>query len=423
MAKEKPEAASCLAAPTANDILDYLSSQGIIDLSGVEAEMSKAKAKKILESHSYAIYQGKDGRWRTHVPDLEKSEGRRLLVKTTKEDLEDAIVEAYQGRKGARKQETIRTLYPKWIEHKRLYTNSEAYIFRIESEWVKHYKESEIVDIPLNKLNKLMLEEWAHRLIKTHNMTRKQYYNSTVIIRQLLDYAVDLGLIASNPYALVRVNSGRMFRQERKKTDETQVYTRTEFNALCDAANKDFENAEHWKHQLLPLLVMFQFQTGLRISEACALRYEDITSDSELHIQRMFVDFDNSVAPYTKGTYGDRYVVLTSKAKELIEKAHQRQIECGVSSNGYIFSMTDDPAPYGAVRKCYEKYCKEIGIKLKSSHKARKTYISTLIDAGVNINTVRELAGHTDEQTTLHNYCFDRSERSERAARIEKALS
>ena len=85
--------------------------------------------------------------------------------------------------------------------------------------------------------------------------------------------------------------------------------------------------------------------------------------------------------------------------------------------------MTDDPAPYGAVRKCYEKYCKEIGIKLKSSHKARKTYISTLIDAGVNINTVRELAGHTDEQTTLHNYCFDRSERSERAARIEKALS
>ena len=38
-------------------------------------------------------------------------------------------------------------------------------------------------------------------------------------------------------------------------------------------------------------------------------------------------------------------------------------------------------------------------------------------------NTVRELAGHTDEQTTLHNYCFERSERSERVARIEKALS
>ena len=423
MAKEKIEAASCLAAPTANDILDYLSSQGIIDLNGVEEEVSKAKAKRILENHPYAVFQGRDGRWRTHVPDNDKPDGRRMIVKTSREDLDAAIVDAYQGRKGARRQETIKTLYPKWIEHKRLYTNSEAYIFRIESEWIKHDKESEIVDIPLNKLNKLMLEEWAHRLIKAYNMTRKQYYNTTVIVRQLLDYAVDLGIINTNPFALVRVNSGRMFRQERKKTDETQVYTRSERAALYEAANRDFENADHWKHQLLPLLVMFQFQTGLRISEACALRYEDITTGSELHIQRMYVDFDNSVVPYTKGTYGDRYVVLTSKAKELIEKAHQRQIECGVSSCGYIFSMTDDPAPYGAVRKCYEKYCKEIGIKLKSSHKARKTYISTLIDAGVNINTVRELAGHTDEQTTLHNYCFDRSERSERVARIEKALS
>ncbi len=423
MAKEIITAASCLAAPTANDILDFLTSQGIIDLDGVETEMSKANAKRILDNHLYAIYQGKDGRWRTYIPDSENPYGRKLLVKTSRVDLEDAIVNAYQGKKGAKKQETIKSLYPKWIEHKRLYTNSEAYIYRIESEWIKHYKESKIIDVPLKRLTKLELEEWAHRLIKINNMTRKQYYNSTVIIRQLLDYAVDLGVIDTNPYALVRVNAGRMFRQERKKTDETQVYTKSELAALYEAANKDYENADHWKHQLLPLLVMFQFQTGLRISEACALRYEDVTSDSELHIQRMYVDFDNTVVPYTKGTYGDRFVVLTSKAKELIARARQRQIECGVSASGYIFSMTDDPAPYGAVRKCYEKYCKEIGIKLKSSHKARKTYISTLIDAGVNINTIRELAGHTDEQTTLHNYCFDRSEKTERVALIEKALS
>ena len=423
MANEKIAAAACLAAPTANDILDFLAGKGIIDLDGVETEMSIAKAKRILDEHPYAIYQGKDGRWRTHIPDPERPEGRRLLVKTSKEDLEAAVVRAYQGQKGAKQQETIKTLYPKWIDHKRLYTNSEAYIYRIESEWTKHYKGSEIVDIPLVKLDKLKLEEWAHRLIKQHDMTRKQYYNTTVIIRQLLDYAVDLGIIKSNPYSLVKVNSGRMFRQERKKTDETQVYTKAELAALYDAAIRDFEKSEHKKHQLLPLLVMFQFQTGLRISEACALRYEDITADSQLHIQRMLINFDNSVVPYTKGTYGDRYVVLTSKAKELIEKAHQRQAEQGVSSRDFIFSMTVDPVPYGAVRKCYEKYCKEIGIKLKSSHKARKTYISTLFDAGVNINTIRELAGHTDEQTTLHNYCFDRSDRAERAALIEKALS
>ncbi len=423
MAKEKSEAASCLAAPTANDILDFLVGQGIIDLDGVEEQLSKARVKWILEKHPYAIYQGKDGRWRTHIRDCDKPEKRRLLVKPTLESLEDAIVDAYLGLGQKGDKVTIRKLYPRWIEHKRLYTNSEAYIFRIESEWTKHYKNSDIVDVPIVKLNKLELEEWAHRLIKTHFMTRKQYYNSTLIIRQLLEYAVDLGIISTNPYALVKVNAGRMFRQERKKPNETQVYTRSELAALCESATRDFEKCEHKKHQLLPLLVMFQFQTGLRISEACALRYEDLTSDSQLHIQRMYLSFDKSVVPYTKGTYGDRYVILTSKAKELIEKAHQRQIEMGVSSSGYIFSMTDDPVPYGAVRKCYEKYCKEIGIVLKSSHKARKTFVSALIDGGVNINTVREIVGHTDEQTTLHNYCFDRSNMAERVALIEKALS
>ena len=84
MAKEKSEAASCLAAPTANDILEFLVGQGIIDLDGVETEMSKANAKRILDNHLYAIYQGKDGRWRTYIPDSENPYGRKLLVKNKK---------------------------------------------------------------------------------------------------------------------------------------------------------------------------------------------------------------------------------------------------------------------------------------------------------------------------------------------------
>ncbi len=39
------------------------------------------------------------------------------------------------------------------------------------------------------------------------------------------------------------------------------------------------------------------------------------------------------------------------------------------------------------------------------------------------IRRERSKGGITDEQTTLHNYCFDRSDRAERAALIEKALS
>ena len=54
------------------------------------------------------------------------------------------------------------------------------------------------------------------------------------------------------------------------------------------------------------------------------------------------------------------------------------------------------------------RLCDDINIGRKSSHKIRKTYISSLFDSGMNINKIREIAGHEDEKTSLNNYCFDR---------------
>lgn len=48
-----------------------------------------------------------------------------------------------------------------------------------------------------------------------------------------------------------------------------------------------------------------------------------------------------------------------------------------------------------------EKCCDENGIKRKSFHKIRKTYISALLDAHISINEIRKACGHSDERTTL----------------------
>ena len=91
------------------------------------------------------------------------------------------------------------------------------------------------------------------------------------------------------------------------------------------------------------------FQTGMRISEACVVRYEDIIGD-EILVQRMYLDYNGEIADRTKGLFGDRIIPLTSKAKELIEESRTRQQEEGVSDCGYIFSMTEEPVPYGELR-------------------------------------------------------------------------
>lgn len=164
------------------------------------------------------------------------------------------------------------------------------------------------------------------------------------------------------------------------------------------------------------------FQTGVRISEVCALRYEDII-DSEICVQRMYRYQEKEVVEFTKGGNAERFVPLTDTAKEIIAAAKNKQQEQCIADDGYIFSINNAPLSYYAVRHCFGRYCRKIGIKEKSSHKSRKTFISALLDAGVNINTIREIVGHADERTTYNNYCHDRRTKDERIKMIEKALS
>ena len=73
--------------------------------------------------------------------------------------------------------------------------------------------------------------------------------------------------------------------------------------------------------------------------------------------------------------------------------------------------------------KIEKRYCKRLDIFYRSSHKSRKTYISSLIDAGININTVRSYAGHADERTTYSCYCFDRTPEKFKKEQLEDALA
>lgn len=425
MAIDKTSQQMMLASASFSDseMLSFIVQNGRINLSDVAEDMKKARRELFLKGHPYAISQGTDGRWRTYFKDDSKPSGRIMIAKSTLEKLQDAIVMHYEDEEDNTKTEkiTLEELYNDWLEYKKLHTDSASYIYRIGTEWDKHYKSKDIVKWPIKSLTKLQLDEWAHTMIRDHNMSRKQYYNATMIMRQVLEYAVDREILESNPFSRVKPDS-KLFRRVPKKPSETQVFSVAEEAAFEEEAWKDFRERKHPKRQLVPLATLFMFYTGVRISEACALRYDDIEGN-EIHVQRMVLDYDGTVAERTKSNAGDRYVYIPAKGRAIIDAARARQQEEGVSDSGYIFSMNEKPCPYDAIRKCFAKYCKRIGTINKSSHKARKTYISTLIDAGVNINTIREMVGHEDERTTFNSYCFDRTDKTDRMKLIEKALA
>ena len=68
----------------------FIIESGKIDINDVQNSMEAMKRKELLEKHPYKIWQGKDGKWYTYLPDDKK--GRVLRKKTSQKSIEDDVI-------------------------------------------------------------------------------------------------------------------------------------------------------------------------------------------------------------------------------------------------------------------------------------------------------------------------------------------
>ena len=408
------------------EILGFLSRSGQINFNDVEKAMKDSMLKKVLqEKHPYKIFRSKDGRWNTYVKDPAKPSGRKRIAKASLEILQEYLYDFYTGASAKKWDDnvTLRQLYPKWLESKAKETDADTYPLRLKCTWKKFYENDPIVDIPLAELDLIMLKDWANTMIGEYKLTRKKYYNMSIIFRQALEYAVDAGIIEENLFSRVKINRGR-FVPVHKKRGSTEVFSREDDEAFQKVAWDDYYNGRHTSQPLIPLAILFCFQTGLRVGEICSLRYSDISEDGEFIIVSSFLrQTTKEIVDHTKGAFGDREVELTDEAKRLIALATEKQKELGASTNGFIFSCTDRPVGYGTMRKMNEKYCRKAGIDYKSHHKIRKTVASKMLDDGINPDYIRLFLGQEDIMTTWGHYLYDRRNVDENRRMLNRALS
>ena len=70
--------------------MNYAIDNGMIDMSYIQEKINMSKRKELLNKHPYKIWEGKDGKWYTYIPDQEK--GRILKKRINKENLEEDII-------------------------------------------------------------------------------------------------------------------------------------------------------------------------------------------------------------------------------------------------------------------------------------------------------------------------------------------
>ncbi|MFT3985868.1 MAG: site-specific integrase, partial [Lachnospiraceae bacterium] len=310
---------------------------------------------------------------------------------------------------------TLRILYPEWLNMKFSHSASSSYVRRIQNDWNKYYEDDSIVDILIEDLTYLKLDKWAHDKVK-QGMTKKQYYNMSLIVRQCIEYAMEdeLKIIDKDPFSRVKID-GKLVVKNKKPSSESQVFLCDEQRKICEhLADKISRNEK----AITPYALLLNFQLGLRVGEIVAIKWNDI-ENGYISINRMEVDDyslgdgikynGKKVVEFTKSSAGVRNIYINNEAKKTLNMLKKRAMEYDYYDNDYIMvGSNGNRMTTASVNKYLFTVCRELNIPIKSSHKIRKTFISSLFDNGSNINKIREIAGHEDERTSLNNYCFDR---------------
>ena len=215
-----------------------------------------------------------------------------------------------------------------------------------------------------------------------------------------------------------------------KKSNSKEVYKTNEKELIIEEMERRLKNNPS---NTAPLAVLLDFELGTRKGEILAISTKDIVGD-KIHIHRQIIeefdtcDLDNikskgfKVVDYTKSEEGDRWLPLTNEAKKIIKRVEKINKEYGYSYNGLLFCRKGTCLSPDTIDTQIKRGCEHIGIPVKTMHKIRKTYASTLLHSGVNISIVKDLLGHADETTTWKHYIFNTEEDSETDSIVLNAL-
>lgn len=233
----------------------------------------------------------------------------------------------------------------------------------------------------------------------------------------ILRFAMVRGYIASNP--LDRLSKLEKPRQVSHK--EARRLTEDEVRSLCAKATPRYR----------PLVTTLAW-TGLRVSEALALRWGDIDfEEGEIRVGRQLQDDGTTKRPKTKA--GTRSVPLLDVVREALKAHRVHQLALGlVRPESLIFCSAQGRSldrhnvrNKGIVLAAERAGLHGEGKETVTTHDLRRTFISHLIlSLKLDPLQVSKIAGHSRPSMTLDVYAeeFDRAmHRDELKARIEAA--
>lgn len=383
------------------------------DIADLLNEMNK---KQVIENHPYKISETvKHGEpyFLTYVYDETKNNNRRQITAKSRTDIENKIYKDYLDKQIR----TFESVFEEWYKTDYKKKVSKTTYPRTKTDYNRFLKDTKFSKKAISKISTLEVEDFIHTAIIDFKLREQGTKNLKSLLNGVFKYALKKKYITENPVDLAEISFSNVVKPK-KQHKEDVVFTTEERDLIKKEIETDTANYK----DSVPFAILLSFQLGLRVSELIALKWTDIKKNT-IHIQRQEICYTfedetekktiHEIVDYTKTEEGDRILPLSPDALKILDNVKKWNKEHNIKSafifadkNGINFNRQ-------RINTRLYKYCEKINISKKSSHKIRRSVISSLLDNVKNKDSVRQFAGHKNIQTTFNSYYKDISSNAE----------
>ncbi|ALS36776.1 integrase [Enterococcus rotai] len=344
------------------------------------------------------IYKRKDGRWEGRYPKARKADGsiyygyiygrsyravrEQLLEKRILHTLEkSSFQKQFKG--------SFETWAIIWLNQLMKENIKESTYASYQNKLTLHVLPV-IGKTPLHRVDKKQLEQLINQL--KDKLSPASIHIVFRLVKSCLKAARDRGYLYINPAEQVTL--------PKIQKEQVPALNRQQHTQILNESKKNIKG----------LPIVLALETGMRIGEISALKWEDVDFDQQvIHVrrtkQRIF-DYANNasktklIETAPKTTRAKRVIPLTPCLKEQLIWAKSQ------ANSSYVVENHGKSVEPRTISYRFERIKTKVGLLNIGFHSLRHTFATRCVELGISINTVSALLGHASIKMTLDTYTY-----------------
>ena len=264
-----------------------------------------------------------------------------------------------------------------YLVKERNYSNNTIIAYKNDLEVFQKFCQKEFNHKNLKTSNYSFIRSWVVSLVES-GLSNRSINRKVSVLRSFFNFLLKIGEIDKSP-----LKNHKPLKEEKK----VQVpFSEKEINLLLegDFFKKDYEG------MMIKTLIELFYSTGLRLSEVTNLK-------------RTSVDLVNKKIKVLGKRNKERIIPIIESLKNQLLKFQElkKQIISGPESEFFFVDEKNIKLKNIYVYKVVNNYLNKVSTKSKRSpHMLRHSFATHLLNHGADINSVKELLGHTSLAAT-----------------------